>query len=317
MSHYAESSAQFSIVHPGSATTADTTLIPRPIKFEWANAPLQWIPNDPFGSHIINHFSFTLVRGELFFCRVFNQALPFITDDALREDVKTFIRQEGIHSSAHRISIDEYLTRYGVDIADNYKREMWIFEHMLANKPFGLTIPKALQRQWLLFRVGIVAAAEHYTNGFGQYVLDHCDWAARGADPEVSDLFTWHSAEEVEHRTVAYDLYRHLGGTHSMKALIMSFVAPMFTYIMAAGAAQLAQADAEAPAEIKSLLKLGFWRAWARSSKNNNMMSLGWFLAKPRSFYSRNYSPLSEGNTAQALAYINASPGVIANGLRH
>jgi len=298
------------------ATNADTTLIPRPIKFEWGTAPLQWIPNDPLGSHMINHFSFTLVRGELFFCRVFNQAMPFITDDALRADVKTFIRQEAIHSGAHRVSIDEYLTRYGVDIADNYKREMWVFEQLLADKPLGYTIPKALERQWLILRVGIVAAAEHFTNGFGQYVLDHCDWAARGADPEVSDLFTWHSAEEVEHRTVAYDLYRHLGGTHSMKALIMLVVAPMFTYIMAEGSAQLARSDADAPDAIKSIFKLGFWQAWKRSEKLNNMMGFGWFMTKPRSFFSRHYSPLNEGNTAQALAYINASPGVIANGLR-
>ena len=299
------------------ASQADTKLIPRQVKFDWSKAPLQWIPDDAFGSHCINHFSFTLVRGEFFFCRVFKQALPFITDDALRHDVEVFIQQEIIHAKAHRDSIDEYLTRYGVDIASNYKRELWVFEKLLNNDPFGYKIPKALQRQWLIFRVGIVAAAEHYTCGFGHYALNDCEWFTNGADPEVADLFTWHSAEEVEHRTVAYDLYRHLGGTYSMRALIMLIVAPIFTYLMAAGTAQLAQADADAPDEIKSLFNVGFWRAWHRTAKLKNGMGLSWFIRKPRTFFSPNYHPLSEGSTEQALAYINASPGVIANSLHH
>ncbi len=119
------------------ASQADTTLVPRPIKFHWGDAPLQWIPDDPFGSHIVNHFSFTLVRGELFFCRVFNQALPFITDDALRRDVKTFIRHEAIHSGAHRVSIAEYQARYGVDIAENQQRESAGFAKFRADNSLG------------------------------------------------------------------------------------------------------------------------------------------------------------------------------------
>jgi len=39
-----------------------------------------------------------LPAGEFWFCRVFNKALPYITDLVLLEDVKGFVRQEAIHA---------------------------------------------------------------------------------------------------------------------------------------------------------------------------------------------------------------------------
>ena len=61
---------------PNRVSTADWEMIPRQVQFAWENSPLQWIPQDPIASHNVNHFSFTLVRGEYFFCRIFNKALP-------------------------------------------------------------------------------------------------------------------------------------------------------------------------------------------------------------------------------------------------
>jgi hypothetical protein len=156
---------------PLLASTSDWPLLPRQVKFDWTNSPLHWIPQDPLASHVLNHFSFTLVRGEYFFCRMFNKALPLITDDKLRDDVKVFIRQEAIHSQAHKESIEQYLQNYGVNVAEQYQRVINLFDNLLADKPLGYTLPQALQKQWLLARVCLVAAAEHYTCALGQYVL--------------------------------------------------------------------------------------------------------------------------------------------------
>jgi predicted metal-dependent hydrolase len=43
-----------------------------------------------------------------------------------------------------------------------------------------------------------------------------------GADPEMVDLVKWHGAEEIEHRTVAFDLYRHLGGGYIARYYLVS-----------------------------------------------------------------------------------------------
>lgn len=295
---------------PQAISTADWQLKPRQVRFDWAHSPLQWIPQDPFASHCVNHFSFTLVRGEYFFCRMFNKALPLITDDKLREDVKTFIRQEAIHAQAHKTSIEQYISRYGVDVQAQYGRVEQLFDYMLADKPFGVTLPQALQEQWLFLRVALVAAAEHYTCALGQYVLTQSHWEARGADPAVSDLFTWHCAEEVEHRTVSFDLYQHLSGSYAMRVAVMALTMPIFTYLMAAGTAQLVQADPSMPKHQRKMSQWGFWSAWFESGKNNYVPDPLWFITTSFRFFKPSYHPYHEGSNELALAYIDQSPAV-------
>lgn len=294
------------------ASTVTWPLFPRQVKFDWQkNSPFHWIPNDPFASHAINNFSFMLVRGEYFFCRMFNKALPDIQDEKLLADVKTFIRQEAIHAQAHKESIEQYLQNYGVDTAANYAQVVQLFDKILADKPLGFTLPKALHKEWLLLRVCIVAAVEHFTAGFGHYVLCNSHWEARGADPIVSDLFTWHSAEEVEHRTVAHDLYMHLGGNYARRILIMMAVVPILIYLLAEGTAKLAKVDPDMPKNQRSIKSPAFWRAWFDASKEHRLPSPTWFITKSFSYFKTDYNPYYEASTELALNYINQSPGVL------
>ncbi|MGB5886469.1 MAG: metal-dependent hydrolase [Acinetobacter venetianus] len=296
-----------------AASKADWEMIPRKVDFKWDVSPLQWIPQDPFASHGINHFSFTLVRGEFFFCRMLNQALPYITDEKLKQDAKIFIRQEAIHSQAHKVSIDEYLVRYGVNTTEQYQRVVKIFDNFLLDDPLGYKLPKRLQRGWLNLRVGVVAAAEHFTSGLGQYVLTRSHWEARGCDPVVSDLFTWHSAEEVEHRTVAFDVYQNICGNYALRALVMGITAPLFTYLMAAGTVQLAMHDSSIPKKQKSIWRPAFWKAWHHSDLNSYVPGPLWYLVTTLRYFKPSYHPYYEASTELAQAYLSQSKGVVDN----
>ena len=294
------------------ASTANWSLIPRKVKFDWKTSALHWIPQDPFASHAVNHFSFTLVRGEYFFCRMFNKALPYIHDEKLYQDVKTFIKQEAIHSHAHKVSIEEYLQNYGIKVEDQYQRVVYLFDQLLADKPMGIKLPKFLDKLWLDTRVGMVAAAEHFTASIGQYALERSRWAERGCDPVVSDLFLWHSAEEVEHRTVAYDVYQYINGSYALRAGVMMITAPVFVYLMAIGAAQLAKTDSSIPKSKISILKWEFWKAWHHSDKNGYMPGPVWLLKTSLRFFKPNYHPYYEASTELAQDYLNQSPAVLA-----
>lgn len=295
---------------PASLTTWPLTA--RRVRFDWVKTPLRWLPGDAFGSHWVNQFSFSLVKGEGFFCRTFAEALPQVTDERLRGDVETFIRQEAIHAGAHKISIERYLAGYGVDVEGNYRLTAGLFERALAAKPFGRPLPRLLRRPWLRLRVGIVAAAEHFTCALGRFALESARWRENGGDPVVLDLFTWHSAEEVEHRSVAYDLYRALGAGYLNRVMVMAITAPVLFLAMAAGTARFARADGALPKGQRSMLRPGFWRAWRRSARLGNVPAPGWFLTTAWRFLLPGYHPVHEASTEIALAYIARSPGVRA-----
>lgn len=297
---------------PSTASSADYTIVPRKVAFDWSTAPLHWIPGDPFSSHMVNEFSYLLVPGERFFCRAFNEALPYVTDAKLREDVQAFIRQEAIHSRAHQESIRDYLNPHGINPEPVIARGEKLFMNLLAAEPFGRKPPKFLQKQWLILRVGIVAAVEHYTCGLGLFALRARNWDYSNADPVVTDLFRWHCAEEIEHRTVAFDLYQHLGGNLPTRAALMALVMPLLTYLSVSGTAHLIAQDQSFPREAASPWRPGFWKAFYRGAQAGNTFSLPWLMLHGLGFVHPGYNPINEASTEEAMNYINNSPAVRA-----
>ena len=53
--------------------------------------------------------------------------------------------------------------------------------------------------------------AEHFTAILAEFMLAHPQ-ALDGAEPRLRTMWLWHSAEESEHRSTAFDVYRALGG---------------------------------------------------------------------------------------------------------
>lgn len=293
------------------------TLEARHVQFDFSNSPLLWVPNDPFSSHVINGINLILPAGEFWFCRVFNKALPYVTDEVLRAEVKGFIRQEAIHARAH-IKGQEFLQSHGVDTEVVTERMNWLFGQLLGEAPLGLNFLKikALEKSWLVLRVGLIAAIEHFTGVLGQWSLDNKTWDL--ADPVIADLFCWHLAEEVEHRSVAFDLFEHLCktelGFYVSRQALMALVYPLFIYIVAMAGRNLArQAQDEVSVKIgrKSIIRLliDFERV---GRKTENVPTLTFITAATLRWISPRFDPEHEGNTQQALDYFEKSPAVQA-----
>ncbi|MFV8570886.1 metal-dependent hydrolase [Marinobacter sp. SBS5] len=288
------------------------SLTPRRVEFNWADTPLEWIPGQPFASHFINQINMILPAGEYWFCRLFNKALPHITDEKLREDVQAFIRQEAMHARAHGGAVEEYLQNHNIETARNTDFMDSLFKVALADNPFGQKIPKRLEKHWLVFRLGLVAAVEHMTCVLGMYALENKTWDDAGADEVLLDLLRWHGAEEVEHRCVAFDLYQHLGGSYVSRSYLALITFPLIFGIWADGAAHLMKQDSRFAKKQPSIFRPWIWREWSRTAKTGHLPSLTWLTLKELSFLSPLYNPSEEGSTELALNYLNGSPAYLA-----
>lgn len=288
----------------------------RKVHFDFSESSVCWMPNDPLCSHIANGINMLLPVGEFWFCRVFNKALPYIKDPKLKDDVTGFIRQEAAHARAHE-KVQDFLKENGYDIQNSLNRAHLIFNVLLGDKPLGIPFIKGekLDEYWLLFRVGVIVAIEHFTGTIGQWTLESKSWDK--ADPAMSDLFRWHLAEEVEHRCVAYDLFEHLLsnklGFYVSRQVIMLAIFPLFIYFLADFARNLGKQDLDHQ-DMQKLMRRGFFTFIRKfeetATKTDHLPTIKYLCKAALRWVSPHFNPIHEGNTEQALAYIANSPAV-------
>ncbi len=292
-------------------------ILPRNVRFDLDAVPLHWIPDDAFSSHVVSGIHLLLPAGEFWFCRVYNKALPLITDPQLRADVEGFIRQEAIHARVHQGG-QQWLRKQGLDPDVVIASADRLFGTLLSDAPLGIELLKQplWEKQWLIARVGIIAAVEHFTGMLGQWAMDNTSWDR--ADPVMADLFRWHLAEEVEHRCVAFDLYEHLcetqGGFYLSRQALMAVVFPLFfEYVMDGFRTLAAQDDDRAMRKLarRSTLRLVLELERA-GRRTQNVPTFGYLLAGTLRWAAPKFHPVHEGNTQQALDYLARSPAARA-----
>ena len=142
---------------------------------------------------------------EPFFVKSLRRVIDRIGDDALREEVDRFSRQEAQHYQRH-IDFNKAVYAHGYpgleQRVDRLKRD---FEGFLADKDDR-------------FRIGYIEGFESYTTQFALQILASGLYDHRRTTRAIGNLFKWHMLEEVEHRNVAFDVYEHLFGGYLHRA---------------------------------------------------------------------------------------------------
>ncbi|MEV7444712.1 metal-dependent hydrolase [Streptomyces sp. NPDC091204] len=290
---------------PAPVASEHVDLRPRNVSFGWEDTPLHWLPGEPFAGHMINVLHLLLPAGERWFVHVYKQVLPHIKDERLRADVVGFIGQEAMHAAAHD-DVLPHLKRLGLDPTPYTAQVDWLFEKLLGDR----TLPPGRARHWwLMERVAMIAAIEHYTAFLGDWVLNAEALDRRGADPTMLDLLRWHGAEEVEHRSVAFDLFMHVDGNYRRRARTWATAFTALVFLWQRGVRFFMESDPHLDAATKASFGQFF-----RAGRQGVLPTSGAMLKSIPKYLSRTYHPSQEGSTAQAVAYLAASPG--ANGVR-
>ncbi|MGH3723974.1 MAG: metal-dependent hydrolase [Mycobacterium sp.] len=199
----------------------------RRIRFRFGedgSAGKYFVEDDIVYSHFVAGLSGGFPPGEEGFIRSVRKFSDRITDPDLKKRVAGFIGQESVHGQEHR-RVNEKLVELGYPIAwwDSKKQveRLTRFEDMLS--------PRA--------HLAMTAMAEHMTAILAERTLGSDEVQDIPGDPEVWNLLNWHALEELEHKSVAFDVYRAVGGTETMRIglmmLAMALIPPLTLTILA------------------------------------------------------------------------------------
>lgn len=280
---------------------------PRRVSFDWEKTPLHWIPGDPVGTHMINSFHIVLPEGEKWFVQCVKDATPHIKDAKLREEIKGFIGQEMVHARSHQGVLDRLLEQNGIDVT----KITGPAGKGNAERPAQMAaLKEKSKRKWrrrLLFELAAVASIEHYTAVLGQWIMDNDNLDKAGVDPTMLDLLRWHGAEEVEHRHVAHDLFMHLDGRYTARVRAFGQVIAMLMTLWHRGHVFLLDNDPIVGGQCK-----GGLHHFKTLGPKGLLPTFGEMGGSIRRYLKPGYSPATEGDTAQALAYLASSPAAQA-----
>ena len=71
-------------------------------------------------------------------------------------------------------------------------------------------------------QLAVTAAAEHYTAVIAERMLTNEYLQSLGRGTEARALLNWHAFEELEHKSVAFDVYRAVGGDEGTRIAVMA-----------------------------------------------------------------------------------------------
>ena len=174
-------------------------------------------------SHFFVALSATFPDGEDFFVKSVRHFRDQITDPVLKRQVAGFIGQEAMHGREHRV-LNQRFAELGYPIEQLESFTKWnneMFDRWLT--------PKA--------RLAQTVVSEHFTALLAELLLG--DESVRNSlgHQAMQDILVWHSLEESEHKSVAFDVYVAVGGSErvriwSMK--IMRWTIPILALQLAA-----------------------------------------------------------------------------------
>jgi predicted metal-dependent hydrolase len=158
-----------------------------------------WSGNVPEFACAANSVSLMMPYVEPYLARSVRAALPQIEDPELRREAAAYVRQELTHHVQHRQFNDLLAERCrGIHMLERWMRAA--FERLGRRKSLGS-------------HLAFAAGAEGVAYGAARWAAAHRRELLATAEPAIAELFLWHLAEEVEHKSVAFDVFQAVDGS--------------------------------------------------------------------------------------------------------
>ena len=141
--------------------------------------------------------SATFPLGEAEFVKSVKLFEDQVSDEKLKAEIANFAAQESHHALQHK-KLNKYFDSQGYNTAQ-VERTM---TEKLDERALKWSNKKRLMR---------TVSAEHFTAVMAHHALSSSQ-AMESMPDSLRDLFVWHAIEEIEHKSVAFDVYQHCVG---------------------------------------------------------------------------------------------------------
>ena len=251
---------------PDESSARDKRIPVRAPHFALDDVTRGWLATDPVASDVVDALSLIFPEGERFFIRsVQAYARLYEHDPEQRARVRGFIGQEGRHGHEHD-RMNRSLAARGHDVAR--------YQRLYTASMYRFVEPATPPH----LRLASTAALEHMTATLAEIALT-TDVLA-DAHPELGRLLRWHALEEIEHRSVAFDVLQRVDPRLRTRAIGLAIGIATLTVAWSAAFAMLRYEDRGAsPRPRDRARSRRFWRAVDRSAPLV-LRSLGRYLRR-------------------------------------
>ncbi|MDX1453456.1 MAG: metal-dependent hydrolase [Oleiphilaceae bacterium] len=204
--------------------SSKATASPIPVRhmdfgFQDNKEELYFYDNDPFATSFYAAFSLVIPKGEHFFIHSVRNYRDAIKDPELKERIRGFIGQEAIHSREHDAA-NASMEAHGLprqQVEDRIEQLLWAIGKL--PKPFQLAFTVALEHYTAIISYDTISSKERQEKFTGR----------------TREFMLWHMMEELEHKSVAYDVFKEQVGNYFVRAGTMAPIAvglfPVFVAI--------------------------------------------------------------------------------------
>lgn len=186
---------------------ADITV--RKVSFEFPeDLPVLAVPGDLRSSCEMAGLSFTMPYLEPYLIRTMRTAARVVEDPVVAADMRNFSAQEGHHFRNHARINDVIRGKLSPEAAAQMRR---IEDEMEAD------YQRFTKEKSLKFNLAYAEGFEAMTFALAETAFKH---GFEMYDPGWRELFSWHLAEEFEHRNVTFDAYDTLYGDYFYRLVV-------------------------------------------------------------------------------------------------
>lgn len=183
-----------------------STIVPRDLKFGMDDSvPSRWSPQQPEFSHVASAFMGALPYLEPYFIQNLREAIPLLSDERIARDARAFIQQEARHAQQHR------------DWNQVLARRFPGFDKL--ERAIKTRLAKSRKEHSLPFRLAYTSGYEALTYQIACFILEERQLLLQDADPRMLAMLAWHAAEEVEHKSVAFDVFQAVHGGYLLRVV--------------------------------------------------------------------------------------------------